>query len=220
MSSKVNGRYARFDDSQNLMQNHTLANESNVNIYKDTDPRKIKNASYFELWKRSFVYLISDIKKKPKSFKIGVFTIILVCAFIVMLDSVMALAPLFLQNPNGDIDVTATVKPPFTSRLVEGDRDFGKSEYFEDLFREGQAAGNVLDEKVPESDEAFEKMVKEFINNPSDFITNVSLVERILLNSSKTSNSIEGVYGRLTLPCRVEVNNRSSPALMLVANTK
>ena len=47
-------------------------------------------------------------------------------------------------------------------------------------------------------------LIKSFIEDPSKFITNVMKVEDLLMNSERTKNLIGGVYGRITLPCRIK----------------
>lgn len=174
MRERTNVHYQRFnsnlDDSQG---NHLLTRDSVPNEYSSVD---VKDVPIFELWKRSLVYLISDIKKKPGTFKIGVFTIILVCAFIVMLDSVMALAPLFIQNPNGDIDATASIRYP--NVLIEGHVGNTKSESFEDYFQKGvDMRRSEIELNLNNQDDKFDSTIDSFFSNPSQFITNVTLVE-------------------------------------------
>ena len=57
-------------------------------------------------------YLLADIQKRSRSFKIGLMTITLVTAFVVVLDSLISLAPQIFfrvsQYYVGDFDVTLT----------------------------------------------------------------------------------------------------------------
>ena len=39
------------------------------------------------------VYLIADITKKPKAFKLGVITVAIVCGFITLLDTSLQISP-------------------------------------------------------------------------------------------------------------------------------
>ena len=60
------------------------------------------NQSNYSLFKTIFSYVVSDIKKKPKGFGIGVFTIFLVVAFIVALKSIVEVSPLALLKVGQD----------------------------------------------------------------------------------------------------------------------
>mmetsp|Transcript_1247 Transcript_1247/g.777 ORF Transcript_1247/g.777 Transcript_1247/m.777 type:complete len:96 (+) Transcript_1247:36-323(+) len=57
-------------------------------------------------------YLVADIKKKPRSFNIGVFTVFLVVSFLTLLQSVVDIAPVaFLklaQDAAGAVDFQFT----------------------------------------------------------------------------------------------------------------
>lgn len=78
-------------------------------------------------------YVISDIRKKQRSFKIGVFTIFLVVTFIVMLKSVVdKIGVAFLkvaQDQGGMFDVTMTSGADGFS--VAGDIDLYNSDPFD-----------------------------------------------------------------------------------------
>jgi hypothetical protein len=169
----------------------------------------IKHPSMFTLWKQSLAYLVSDITKKPRSFKIGVLTIILVCAFIVLLDSLMALAPLFMHNPTGDVDVTVMVRPPFSNILINGNKKHTKTREIDDLIAKSNAIRDNDIKKyhqitsLKESKQqqfSLRNTLKMFFENPGDFVTNFTEVERILLTSELTKDTTEGVYGRFMLP--------------------
>lgn len=159
------------------------------------------------------MYLISDIKKKPRSFRIGVFTITLVCSFIVMLDSLMALAPLFSHNPMGDNDLSAVVRPPFGPPLVKGNRAARVEGEFDLVDTIIQASQRIKDNDL-DSDSIYlgmypgysskkqtpQETFQKFLDDPGSFITNVTRVEEILETSNRTKDLIHGVYGRFTLP--------------------
>ena len=83
--------------------------------------------------KTIFNYVRSDIKKKQRSFRIGVFTIFLVVTFIVMLKSVVdKIGVAFLkvaQDQGGIFDVTMTSGSDGFS--VAGDIDLYNSDPFD-----------------------------------------------------------------------------------------
>lgn len=105
-----------------------------------------KNTSFFAIFLIIFNYIFTDIEKKPRSFKIGLFTIFIVVGFLVLMQSALQLSPLvFLkiaETQVGDTDIILTPTsatndsrlqdPEFNSnplnsiRLLDG-------EYLEDL---------------------------------------------------------------------------------------
>lgn len=80
-----------------------------MNSFKVLDQKK---PNLFARLKGSFSlitnYIVSDIEKKPRSYKIGVFTVFLVCTFLTILYSGIQLTPaLFIrlgEDQAGDID--------------------------------------------------------------------------------------------------------------------
>ncbi|CAD8134904.1 unnamed protein product [Paramecium octaurelia] len=89
----------------------------------DTHEEENNNAYlYMGLWQKITVtirivveYIYSDIKKKPRSFKIGLFTIYLVVMFLALIQSAFSLSPLiFIQlaeTTAGDTDLVFTPVP-------------------------------------------------------------------------------------------------------------
>jgi len=71
-----------------------------------------KFKEFFASFKIIYAYVITDIEKKPRSFKIGVFSIFLVVCFLVILQSVLYLTPLIFiklaEEQNGHYDLTIT----------------------------------------------------------------------------------------------------------------
>ena len=61
-------------------------------------------------------YIKEDIKKKPRSFKIGFFTIFLVVSFLTLLTNIVSLSPvIFLriaEDSMGDADILMTPIAP------------------------------------------------------------------------------------------------------------
>ena len=152
-------------------------------------------------------------------------TILIVCAFIVLLDSLMALSPMFIQNPYGDIDVTVTVRMVFEEKLISGNRKFNASNQIEDehekykRIKNNKLSSYFINDPNREIDYA-RRYMKSFIDNPSNFVTNVTLIENKLKSSNYTKDLIEGVFGRITLPWRVGYKDQSSPAILLIIDTK
>lgn len=78
-------------------------------------------------------YIGSDITKKKRSFKIGVFTIFLVVTFIVLLKSIVDVAPIaFLkvgQDQSGvfDFQITSDYEEPY----IDGDVNMYTADPFE-----------------------------------------------------------------------------------------
>ena len=70
---------------------------------------QLKGQSGFGLLKTVLAYVFSDIKKKPTSFCIGVFTVFMVVCFIVALKGLIDVAPIALlkvaQDQAGAIDI-------------------------------------------------------------------------------------------------------------------
>ena len=70
------------------------------------------NSSFLGTLNIIFRYLLTDIKKKPRSFKIGVFSIFLVVGFVALMQSVIQLSSVvFLkiaEGQTGDADLILT----------------------------------------------------------------------------------------------------------------
>jgi len=47
-------------------------------------------------------YIVEDIKKKPRSFKIGFFTVFIVVAFLTLLTNIVSLAPVIFVRVSED----------------------------------------------------------------------------------------------------------------------
>jgi hypothetical protein len=92
------------DNSQNINED---MNESFVQrAYRR---EQLSDQSNFSLLLTVLAYIRKDIKKKPTSFRIGVFTVFLVVSFITALKSLIDVAPIaFLktaQDQAGSIDI-------------------------------------------------------------------------------------------------------------------
>ncbi|KAL4502254.1 hypothetical protein ABPG72_000489 [Tetrahymena utriculariae] len=76
------------------------------------EKQKVKGQSFTGTAKIIIQYLINDIKKKPRSFKIGIFSIFLVIGFISAIESAFQLSPvIFLtigEDQAGDADIVLT----------------------------------------------------------------------------------------------------------------
>jgi len=73
---------------------------------------KVKGESVLGTAQIIFTYLLNDIEKKPRSFKIGIFTIFLVIGFLAAIQSAFQLSPvIFLaiaEDQIGDADIIMT----------------------------------------------------------------------------------------------------------------
>jgi len=73
---------------------------------------KVKGESFLGTAQIIFTYLLNDIEKKPRSFKIGIFTIFLVIGFLAAIQSAFQLSPvIFLaiaEDQIGDADIIMT----------------------------------------------------------------------------------------------------------------
>ena len=82
---------------------------------KRTDDDKLEEAKFFNLFVTTS-YIISDMKKKPRSYKIGVFTVTLTVTFCIVLYWVLDVMPvMFLklsQNQVGESDLVYTALSP------------------------------------------------------------------------------------------------------------
>jgi len=71
-----------------------------------------KLREFLASFKIIYAYVLTDIEKKPRSFKIGVFSIFIVVCFLVILQSVLYLTPLIFiklaEEQNGHYDLTIT----------------------------------------------------------------------------------------------------------------
>ena len=120
----------RYRNQQNQdFENHKPTPDNQNSTPKDND----LDQNEFKTLYTIFNYVKSDIKKKQRSFKIGVFTIFLVVMFIVMLKSVVdKVGVAFLkvaQDQGGIFDVTLTAGTDGVS--VSGDIDLYNSDPFE-----------------------------------------------------------------------------------------
>jgi ABC-type antimicrobial peptide transport system permease subunit len=145
-----------------------------------------------------------------------------------MLDSLMALAPLFEHNPMGDVDLTAMRRPAFQTIIRKGNRAYEPDEFVTNQkIKAKMIKNNQFDELEKYLVSKFnsdpikpEDSIKMFLQDPSAFITNITEVERMLQSSPRTQDLIEGVYGRFTLPCRVKFGDKSAPAILLITDSK
>jgi hypothetical protein len=82
----------------------------NIEIFKYADPLVTKLKEFMGTLVTLVNYITTDIEKRPRSFKIGVFSIFLVVTFLVVLQSALELTPLvFLkmaQDKTGQYDFT------------------------------------------------------------------------------------------------------------------
>ena len=74
-----------MDDDNILLDEDNVKPDSENSLYK---------GSLFQTFTTVINYIISDIHKKKRSFRIGVFTIFLVVTFIMMLKSLVDIAPI------------------------------------------------------------------------------------------------------------------------------
>jgi len=126
--SKLN---ADFQDQKNELEDSTTKKEEPkvVNRVRE-EPEEGPEAPEREVEQRLFFkvvseistivsYLISDIKKKPRSFNIGIFTVFLVVSFLTLLQSVVDITPVaFLKLAEDavgavDFQLTAISGTPF-----------------------------------------------------------------------------------------------------------
>jgi hypothetical protein len=81
----------------------------------------IKSHGFFSSLKIVIFYLISDLKKRQRSFKIGFMTILIVVGFLTFLQSAIQLAPLMFlkmaENTMGAVDILLTPLPNTTKIL-------------------------------------------------------------------------------------------------------
>ena len=133
----------------------------------------------------------------------------------------------------GDTDLTVIVRPPLGPALVKGNRNVkyeGEVGHVESSFILSQ---DIKNNKFDENYEHYahfgwpqntkispEDLIKTFIEDPSKFITNVTEVENLLMNSERTKNLIGGVFGRITLPCRIKSGDKSVPGMLLIMNSQ
>ena len=99
---------------------------SEVKSFDEVKEVKLKKLSYINdstttgTMKTMFNYLVNDIKKKPRSFKIGIFSIFLVIGFLASLQSIFQLSPvIFLtitEDTTGDADIII-YPTPFCERV-------------------------------------------------------------------------------------------------------
>ena len=137
----------------------------------------------------------------------------------------MSLSPLFIQNPYGDVDVTLSVRNPLESKLINRNRMYKKSNAIEDEIQRSEwikndKITNLLNKNLNKEVNLTQMYVKQFFENPSNFITNTTMIEDKLKSSNLTKDLIEGVFGRITLPWRVGYKNQSSPAILMIIDTK
>jgi len=88
---------------------------------KETKPRQIniayyKDSTFLGVFSIILAYIMTDIEKKPRSFKIGLFSIFIVVGFLVLMQSAIQISPLIFlkisESQIGDTDVILTPIPP------------------------------------------------------------------------------------------------------------
>lgn len=93
-----------------------------------------------------FTYILTDIRKKPHSFKIGVFSIFIVVAFLIVLETAKLLTPaLFIRLSEGEIgDGDLTIR----SVALENDTRLTNESYFSNPFHEFRMLNGLNIEKI------------------------------------------------------------------------
>lgn len=109
--------------NQASIDSKDLTNESTDRMPNRKNLSKKDRAKFFNIFVLTS-YIIADLKKKPKSYKIGVFTVTLTVSFIILLYSILDVLPLvFLkqaQNSVGEADfVFNSVSPQNISQSVD-----------------------------------------------------------------------------------------------------
>lgn len=100
--------------------------------------------SMFSILKTVMRYVVADIQKKARSFKIGVFTVFLVVCFITMLKSIIDVAPIaFLkvgQDQAGAFDFSIT--SDYSDPIFDGDINIYEGDPFK--YEEAQKEENLF----------------------------------------------------------------------------
>jgi hypothetical protein len=87
-----------------------------------TKEDRIKQESFTAVFFTSLSYVLSDMRKKQKQFKIGVMTVFLVVGFVTFLDSLVQLSPTVVfmtsESSAGDFDVSISYKGAEDSLVI------------------------------------------------------------------------------------------------------
>ena len=78
-------------------------------VYNPILENESNQDSLWGVFRASFDYVINDLRKKQREFKIGVMTVFMVVGFVTFLDSLVSVAPAVLmmtsQHTAGDFDI-------------------------------------------------------------------------------------------------------------------
>ena len=111
LTSSSNGSIIRSPEGSS--KDNTQDNSSNMRTV--TTMKKKDQASFFNLFVLT-TYVLADLKKKPRSYKIGVFTVTLTITFVILLYSILDVLPLVFikqaQNTVGESDFIFTAVSP------------------------------------------------------------------------------------------------------------
>jgi len=111
LTSSSNGSIIRSPEGSS--KDNTQDNSSNTRTV--TTMKKKDQASFFNLFVLT-TYVLADLKKKPRSYKIGVFTVTLTITFVILLYSILDVLPLVFikqaQNTVGESDFIFTAVSP------------------------------------------------------------------------------------------------------------
>ena len=111
LTSSSNGSIIRSPEGSS--KDNTQDNSSNTRTV--TTMKKEDQASFFNLFVLT-TYVLADLKKKPRSYKIGVFTVTLTITFVILLYSILDVLPLVFikqaQNTVGESDFIFTAVSP------------------------------------------------------------------------------------------------------------
>lgn len=111
LTSSSNGSIIRSPEGSS--KDNTQDNSSNMRTV--TTMKKEDQASFFNLFVLT-TYVLADLKKKPRSYKIGVFTVTLTITFVILLYSILDVLPLVFikqaQNTVGESDFIFTAVSP------------------------------------------------------------------------------------------------------------
>lgn len=126
------------------------AEENNILLSESVKKEDLDHSIYVQdplsVLKTIADYVYSDIEKKARSFKIGVFTIFLVVCFISLLKSMVDVAPIaFLkvgQDQGGKMDFTITSN--FGDPSINGDINMYSQDYFE--YEPTNVGGGLFDQ--------------------------------------------------------------------------
>ena len=133
-------------------------------------------------------YILTDIRKKPQSFKIGVFSIFIVVAFLIVLQSAKQLTPaLFIRLSEGQAGDSDMI---LRSIALENDTRLTNESYFSNPFNKIRLLDGVNIEKICDSLEEVEGCSARWMMIGKTIKKNHSIKTFVIILDSQKEKSI------------------------------